>query len=548
MIQKLKQLGLPLLAKELIEQSARKRTYVIRVVYASILFFTAFLLFYEELRVGTTSPMAVLGKGRELFMSLVALQFAGIYLFMPAMMCGVVTQEKERASLQLLFLTRLGPWTILFEKLAGRLIPMLYFLLLSLPLLAFAYTLGGVSLASLLTGVWMLALTAIQMGALALVCSTYFRTTVGAFIWTYLLGIAMFAGPALFWLIVHVFTGFDVVQAMRNSGISSEGWLFLVESPLFGIMHFMASVHTPGGAPGHLAAHSVFVLGASALFLVLARRFLVRRAFVPPRNVVLNVFQILDRIFVRLNNNRLTRGVEFVSHSAALPDADPVAWRETTKRSLGKGRYLARIFVALEVPVALLCLITIFDALNAEPLELLLFVVWIVTVLMVSVQASSLIAGERSHQTLDVLATTPLKGRDIIRQKFRSVRRLMLVLSVPFITIFIFTASMRWQMPNLRYGGGPMAASRIQAGGLSDLFAAVDCHLSAVDCLDVVLYRLARENAVAGHHRRTGGGRRVVHRAADLHHAACRDSLHSELRQWFWIPVYHQPGNDRRAQ
>src|SRR5260221_2972503 len=135
--------GLPLLGKELIEQAARKRTYVIRGLYAALLFFSSYLFFYEIMQVGSASPLAVLGRGREMYATLVGLQFAGVYLFMPAMTCGVLTQEKERASLQLLFLTRLGPWTILFEKLLGRVVPMLGFLLLSLPMLGIAYMLGG---------------------------------------------------------------------------------------------------------------------------------------------------------------------------------------------------------------------------------------------------------------------------------------------------------------------------------------------------------------------------------------------------------------------
>src|SRR6516165_7193237 len=173
-------LGLPLLAKELLEQAARKRTYIVRAVYAALLFSSAYLFFYETLQVGVASPLAVLGRGREMLRTLIGLQFAGIYAVMPAITCGVLTQEKERASLQLLFLTRLGPWTILFEKLLSRVVPMLGFLLLSLPLLAFAYTLGGVSLESLGAGVWMLLLAMIQMGTLALACSAWFRSTGGA--------------------------------------------------------------------------------------------------------------------------------------------------------------------------------------------------------------------------------------------------------------------------------------------------------------------------------------------------------------------------------
>ncbi len=168
----------------------------------------------------------------------------------------------------------------------------------------------------------------------------------------------------------------------------------------------------------------------------------------------MSVFKGLDKVFLRLNNNPITRGKTFVGETAALPENDPVAWRETAKRSLGKARYLLRVFIAIELPVAAICVMVIFDSHSAAPLSMLLFPVGAVSVLMVSVQAASLIAGERSHQTLDVLCTTPLLGREIIRQKFRSVRRLMLVLLVPLLTIFFFECSMRWEMPG-RYSSMP---------------------------------------------------------------------------------------------
>src|SRR6516165_1013319 len=195
--------GLPLLAKELLEQSARRRTYVVRVVYATLLFVSAFLLFFDILRSGASSPLAVLGKGREMFETLVRLQFGGVYLFMPAITCGVLTLEKERASLPLLIVTRLGPWTIVFEKLLSRVIPMAGFLLLSLPLLAFAYSLGGIAGSQIAAAMWMLFLTTFQMGTVAILCSAYFRTTVGAFIGSYLLSLALMFGPALVLLIAH---------------------------------------------------------------------------------------------------------------------------------------------------------------------------------------------------------------------------------------------------------------------------------------------------------------------------------------------------------
>jgi ABC-type transport system involved in multi-copper enzyme maturation permease subunit len=445
--------GLPLLSKELIEQAARKRTYVIRVLYAVMLFLSAFLFFFDILKARTNSPLAVLGKGREMFETLVYLQFAGIYLFMPAITCGVVTLEKERASLPLLFLTRLGPWTIVVEKLLSRVIPMLGFLLLSLPLLGFAYTLGGISAIQIAGAMWMLFLTVFQMGTLALLCSAYFRTTVGAFIGSYLLGVGMLFGPALVWLTAHSI-GLNV-DAFLNSFNSGPRIVFV---PVM-VLPFCGFAMWIDGPPAFrtsshfwpVVVQSGLILTGSGLCLALARRYLVRRAFLPPRNILLGMFKAIDRIYHRLNDNPLTRGIVLGGHETSVPEGEPVAWRETQKRSLGRVRYLVRVFLMLEIPVAALCFFIAFPGAGSQRSELefmagILFVLWGIAVLMVAVQSASLIAGEKSHQTLDVLCTTPLAGREIVLQKFRAVSRLMCVLLAPFFTIFYFHCAAKWNM------------------------------------------------------------------------------------------------------
>jgi hypothetical protein len=293
-----------------------------------------------------------------------------------------------------------------------------------------------------------LLLAVILTATLALACSSFFRTTVGAFIWSYILTLGLLFGPALGWLLVYSLTGFEAWNISRRLGWPAEyGELLML--PLFTPAVFFE--FGPGGAFGNvwlLITHSLLVLGASSVCLLLARAFVVRRAFAPPGNVVLSVFKRLDKIFLRLNDNPLTRGRTFISNTAALPEDEPVAWRETAKRSLGKAQYLLRVFIAIELPVAAICVMAIFASLNAGPLQMLLLPVGVVSVLIVSAHSASLIAGERSHQTLDVLRTTPMLGRDIIRQKFRSVQRLMLVLLVPFLTVFFFECSMRWRMPS----------------------------------------------------------------------------------------------------
>ncbi|MEM7395663.1 MAG: ABC transporter permease subunit, partial [Verrucomicrobiota bacterium] len=182
--------GLPLFRKELVEQSARKRTYVIRSVYAVLIFFLFYMFFLEIWRNGQFNPLNVIGEGRNIFIFIVMVQFIGIYLFMPALMSGVLTYEKEKGSLNLLFMTKLRPGEILLEKFLSRLLPMITFLLLSLPLMSIAYSLGGVSAELMKYSSIMLFLCAFQIGALALMFSAWCRTTTGALVLSYLFMVA----------------------------------------------------------------------------------------------------------------------------------------------------------------------------------------------------------------------------------------------------------------------------------------------------------------------------------------------------------------------
>ncbi len=419
-------LGCPLLVKELTELAARKRTYRLRVLYALVLFATALILFWSVIFAnygGTGSPLGMLGRGGDMFQMLVALQFAGIYLFLPAMTCPAITTEKERDALALLLLTRLGPWTIILEKMTSRLIPMFTFLLLALPLMAFAYTFGGIEQQQIWGAILMLAVASIQVAALCVMCSAYYRTTVGAFIAAYLIGAALF--PVIPILIDSLVVRLDADIAL-----------------MFVAPFVYYETFRSGGFLWHeLAVRLIPFVLSTAIFLVLARYFLIRRAFVQPRHLLRSLFNWLDSVFVRANQNRLTRGIVLGGTHTSLPLFDPVAWRESAKKGVGRFHYLVRIFLALEVPVlavGALAIITQGADARLDSMSVTLFFVWILSAVIVSVQASSLISGERSRQTLDVLLVTPISGRDIVLQKVQGLRRLIWVLSACFLTAFLF--------------------------------------------------------------------------------------------------------------
>ncbi len=429
----------PLLGKDLVEQAARRRTYVVRVVYAVLLFLCFLLFFYEMASSMAGDIFWMLGYGKRMFEFLVAMQFVGIFLFLPAMMSAALTYEKERDSLSLLFITRLRPWEILLQKYVGHLIPMFTFLFLSLPLLAICYAYGGITTAYLSSAVFVLVLTCLQVGAWALMFSSFCSGTVQAFVCSYVMGVLFYLGPAICCVLVALFTG------GRPGGD---------EDVLFALFPVYIFVDTLGGTLGRVAVRSIPIMLSTVVFLVLARAFLVRRAFVLRRSVMLKVFRWLDGFMHRLN--RLVGGIVLVKEPDTLPENAPIAWREVSKQPLGKLSHLIRIFLLIEAPTVLIggavVVLGSFRG-DCEELTLLLYMVWALAALILTARSANAFVSERANQTLDVLLATPMSGPDIILQKVRALRQSAFVLAVPIVTVVLIEA---WAESWTR-GGGPPA-------------------------------------------------------------------------------------------
>ncbi|MBC8117051.1 MAG: hypothetical protein H7062_21865 [Candidatus Saccharimonas sp.] len=453
-------LGLPLLAKELTEQSARRRTYIIRVVYAAALYGFTLWTFWNQLGSWSSNSFAMIGKGRELFQALAWLQFAGLYLFLPAMTCGVLTSEKERETLALLLLTKLGPWTIVFEKLFGRLVPMASFVLLSTPLLAVAYSMGGVEEVEIAKLAWSLAVTGLQVGAFSVMCSAWCRTTSAAFLSTYLLSaVAVPFGSFLgvFWLQTMASMPFyrplwsllspPTADWLREINLLLNPQLF---GPCFGPWLRDCGASLPAEFGGRqppvtsmvdCVVVSIPMAMLTVVCLIIARFALWRRAFVQPSNYLLKAFKLLDTFFHRANQNRFTKGIVLTHEHVELPLYDPIGWRETKKRSIGTTRYLVRFLILLEIPVVLAMRLSMFghdSRMGVPPVYVAAWALWIVAALVLTIQSTGLIGLERSRQTLDVLLTTTQSSDSIVKHKFAGVWRMIRTLWVPFATVYFF--------------------------------------------------------------------------------------------------------------
>lgn len=454
MIKVIKYFSLPLLLKELIEQASRRRTYLVRIVYVTLFFLACMAIIIPEYARTSGGLINMLGIGRNIFVAIIGWQFAGIYLFLPALTCSVITVEKERNTLGLLFLTRLSSWTIIIEKLLSRLLPMYFLLLCSLPLLAFSISLGGVTTPDILVGVWFLTLTAFQVGSIAVACSSFFRTTTAALLACYATLFVVGFGPAITdWLVLNNAIRDNIrliVQEWSTPGNTFTNYDYVYpEIVLFcfvGYAQFMMQIvqrQAFPSAPWFTLVRGLPLILSAIVPLCVARFFLVRRAFVAPRNLLLLLLRRIDRIFHALNENRLTRGIIVLDERSSEPGFSPIAWRETHKRSLGQTSYLIRVLLALEIPVLLIIMTTIFQVADnyydgGSTMSMLTSLVWLIVALLVTVTSAGVISGERGRQTLDILLTLPMTGRQIILDKIAGVRRLTWICAVPLVTSICF--------------------------------------------------------------------------------------------------------------
>jgi len=414
----------PLLGKELLEQSAQKRMYVLRVTYALLLFGT--FCFYYVRNLAGGSVMA-LGGGARPFGFLVGAQLVTIFLFLPPMMAGAIAQEKERDTLGLLFLTDLTPWELILQKYVGRLIPMLTLLFLSLPLLAVSYSLGGVSFQMLFYSAGTLFLTCLAVGALALNCSAHEATTFQALVrcWGFCLGFAVCCSIGLpaFWQV-----------APSTFGQATMFFAFMVRFFFMTVIYLLTT----------------FVL------LARAQQHLETRAFVPGRNPFGHQFKQLDQYWKDVR--KLLRGILRKRDQEAFAVAGEVVRREL--RTVGghpqewslTGFLLAKMQVPTLLGFAIIfgsiVFIFIFFAALLDPKSAPFVIIvggfWILALLTVPFVSANAVASERMNERLNALLTTPLTGPEILAEWLTPVQRWIQLLVRPMLLIFVVEALVKF--------------------------------------------------------------------------------------------------------
>lgn len=184
----------PIVARELRSRMRGWHAFALLTGYLCVVGALAWVVYDAD--IGSSGNIVGVGTtGAQVFRALAAVVMATVALVVPGLVGPTISGERERQTLDLLLVTRLGPGRIVVGKLVAALAFVLLLVVACLPLFSVAFLLGGVSLSEVLEAVALTVVGAVCIGALCILVSVLMRRVSSATVVSYLVMLALTVGP-----------------------------------------------------------------------------------------------------------------------------------------------------------------------------------------------------------------------------------------------------------------------------------------------------------------------------------------------------------------
>ena len=448
----------PVMRYELITTSRRRRYYVLRVIYGLVLLTQLWGLFRNweaEHEAGAnqrpfyyrpSSLEEVQAFAEDAFIEFAGVQGLALLLLIPALVAGIIPDEFQRKTLHYLLASRLSSAEIILGKLGARLVHVVAFVGLGLPIVSLLMLYGGLNPVNIFY-VYMGTATVVLFAAgFSTLISVLARRPRDAILATYGLG--------AIWLCAPFTSG---ITAFFEDG--PLGWTFQVNRALltFNPIHVWSLStlrnYNPmiGFTPGWAASWNSFewnfglmagiqaVVGSLFLIAAIATLRPLRGAAWPGGKPQTGWFTRIRTRFRKVSEARataaLTRNTLLATRwNRPSCGEDPMLWKERFTRMGGGLKWLGSRPVALFFIVLLCCYLAdmsvsvvvdlfsgtrrtrIWDEINLG-LRTSTAALAVLAILPIGAAAASSITSEREGDTWISLATTLLTPREVIRAK-----------------------------------------------------------------------------------------------------------------------------------
>lgn len=214
----------PVLARELRQRVRSRRANVVLTGYLTLLSAAVGLLVWGLQQDRAEGTAVTQGTGQTLFGTLLFGILGLVCFIVPGVAAGAVAGERERLTLVPLQVTLLTPGQVLRGKLLASLAFTTLLLVATLPLLAVAYVLGGVSVPEIAGGLLLVLASAAFLGVISIWASTLLRRVQRATVVSYgLVGLLVLGTPIAYGIQV-VATGQLAPAEVRDGSSGPRRW------------------------------------------------------------------------------------------------------------------------------------------------------------------------------------------------------------------------------------------------------------------------------------------------------------------------------------
>jgi ABC-type transport system involved in multi-copper enzyme maturation permease subunit len=249
----------PLIVKDGLARVRSWRAPAVIALYLGLLGVFAWLAFSVQLT-GLQRPIGLAQVGSNVFTALALVQLALVCLVAPGLAAGAISGERERQTLDVLLVSCVPSFSIVWGKLVASVAFVLLLILAALPLFATVFLFGGIDGQQFLVAQLLTVTTALAVAAVSLFLSALFRRTLAATVVAY--G-RTFATTAASWF---------VGTALLSGGHIRAGQALLFANPIQAMLTVLrGSGFVPGGlVPRGIGPGVTYIVTGPGPFVSLA--------------------------------------------------------------------------------------------------------------------------------------------------------------------------------------------------------------------------------------------------------------------------------------
>lgn len=113
------------------------------------------------------------------------IEFILVLFLVPALTSSAISGEREKQTLDIMLTTKLTPFQIVLGKLLASISIMILLAVSSLPIISIVFSIGGITFLDLIKFMILIVVTAIYVGSIAILISTYCKKTTAATVASY---------------------------------------------------------------------------------------------------------------------------------------------------------------------------------------------------------------------------------------------------------------------------------------------------------------------------------------------------------------------------